>query len=79
MIDIIVAAFFLSLPVMIGLDKGKLQLSALLLVIIIAPIGIEIVFGAPKGFRWALLLFQVICWLAAFKLALSCKRVSDAD
>lgn len=79
MIDIVVTAFFLSLPVMIGLDKRKQQLSALLFVIIITPIGVEIIFGAPKGFRWTLLLFQVICWLAAFKLALRCKRVSDTD
>jgi hypothetical protein len=79
MIDVIVNAIFLSLPVLMALDKGRLQLSALILLIISAPIGVEIFFGAPKGFGWALFLFQVICWLTAFKLALNCKRESDAD
>jgi hypothetical protein len=79
MINIILSALILSLPVLMTLDKERLQLSALILLIIFAPIGVEIFFGAPKGFGWALFLFQVISWLTAFKLALNCKRVSDAD
>jgi len=74
----ILSSFVLSLPVIIGLDKGRLRLSALLLIIVIAPIGLQIVFGSLKGGR-ILLLFQVICWLAAFKLALNCKRASDTE
>lgn len=75
---IILESIIISLPVMIGLDKGRLQLSTLLFVIVIAPIGLPIVFGSLKGWVGMLLLFKVICWLVAFKLALNCKRLSDA-
>ena len=38
MINIVVTSIILSLPVMIVLDKGRLQLSTLLLAIIFVPI-----------------------------------------
>jgi hypothetical protein len=79
MIDVVFAAIILSLPVMIAFDKGRLKISILIFLIVFAPIGFHIIFGAPQGIEWVLLLFKIISWLIAFRLALNCNRVSDID